>query len=49
VSLLWRESLEINVDLKLNVMADRMDAIRRLIFAQKIFFASLEKPEQKIE
>jgi hypothetical protein len=44
VSLLRREPLEVDVDLQLDVLAHRADAVRRLVLAQEVLLATLEKP-----
>jgi hypothetical protein len=48
VSLLRRKPLKVNVDFKLDVLTDRVDSVRRLVFAQKIFLTSLEEPRNKL-
>jgi hypothetical protein len=49
VSLLRRKPLKVNVDFKLDVLTDRVDPVRRLVFAQKIFLTSLEEPRKQID
>ena len=49
VSLLRRKPLKVNVDFKLDVLTDRVDSVRRLVFAQKIFLTSLEEPRKQID
>ena len=44
VSLLRREPLKVDVDLKLDVLADRVDPVRWLVLAEKILLATFEKP-----
>lgn len=37
--------MKVDCDFKLDVFTDRFDSIRRLVLAQKIFFASFEEPK----
>ena len=44
MSLLRREPLKVDVDLKLDVLADGVDPVGWLVLAQKILLATFEKP-----
>ena len=45
MSLLGRELLQVDSDLQLDVLADGLDALWRLVLAEKVLFTALEEPE----
>lgn len=39
--------MKVDINFKLDVLANGVDAVRRLIFAQEILFAAFKKPKME--